>query len=95
MHQSYLYAGDLLGGMSHLEDRLKRVIERACELHSWFRMPAAIIPPLRLWGGLKRARFSRNLNLTAFFDDQLRHRDSAASVGPTGHVIIGIANVRP
>ncbi len=49
MHQSCLYAGDLLGRMSHLEDRLKRVIERAGELHSWFRMPAAIIPPVLLW----------------------------------------------
>ena len=58
MHQSYLYTGDLLGGMFHLEDCLERVIERAGELHSWIRMPAAIITPVLLWG----ARFSRILN---------------------------------
>ena len=48
MHQSYLYAGDLLGGMSHPEERFEQVVERAGELHPWIMMPAVIIPPVLL-----------------------------------------------
>jgi hypothetical protein len=48
MHQGYLYAGDLLGRMSHPEDRLERVIKKASSLNPWITAPVVIIPPVLL-----------------------------------------------
>ncbi|VVE86144.1 5'-nucleotidase [Pandoraea bronchicola] len=43
-------------------------------------------------GGLDKGTFLREFEPDFFFDDQTRHCESAARVGPTGHVISGIAN---
>lgn len=48
MHQGFLYAGDLLGWMSHPEERLERVMDKAKSLYSWNKAPAVIIPPVLL-----------------------------------------------
>jgi 5'-nucleotidase len=45
-------------------------------------------------GGLDKAPFLREFEPDFFFDDQTRHCESAAQVGPTGHVVSGIANRR-
>ncbi|MBI2380296.1 MAG: 5'-nucleotidase [Gammaproteobacteria bacterium] len=45
-------------------------------------------------GGLEKAPFLREFEPDFFFDDQTGHCDSAAAVGPTGHVLSGIANER-
>ena len=43
-------------------------------------------------GGLDKAPFLRAFEPDFFFDDQTRHCESAAGVGPTGHVVHGVAN---
>ena len=43
-------------------------------------------------GGLDKGPFLREFEPDFFFDDQTRHCESAATVGPTGHVPAGIAN---
>ncbi|MFT4102451.1 MAG: 5'-nucleotidase [Burkholderiaceae bacterium] len=43
-------------------------------------------------GGLDKAPFLKEFEPDFFFDDQTRHCDAAARVGPTGHVVSGIAN---
>ncbi|HEU4622903.1 MAG TPA: 5'-nucleotidase [Burkholderiaceae bacterium] len=43
-------------------------------------------------GGLDKGTFLREFEPDFFFDDQTRHCESAALVGPTGHVIAGVAN---
>jgi 5'-nucleotidase len=43
-------------------------------------------------GGLDKGDFLREFEPDFFFDDQTRHCESAAQVGPTGHVVSGIAN---
>lgn len=43
-------------------------------------------------GGLDKGEFLREFEPDFFFDDQTRHCDSAALVGPTGHVVAGVAN---
>jgi 5'-nucleotidase len=43
-------------------------------------------------GGLEKGPFLKEFEPDFFFDDQTRHCESAASAGPTGHVISGIAN---
>lgn len=45
-------------------------------------------------GGLDKGAFLREFEPDFFFDDQTRHCDSAAQVGPTGHVASGISNTR-
>jgi 5'-nucleotidase len=46
-------------------------------------------------GGLEKGPFLRAFEPDFFFDDQTRHCESAAGVGPTGHVVHGVANPRP
>jgi 5'-nucleotidase len=46
-------------------------------------------------GGLDKGPFLRAFEPDFFFDDQTRHCESAAGVGPTGHVVHGVANARP
>lgn len=43
-------------------------------------------------GGLEKGPFLQQFQPDFFFDDQTRHCESAATAGPTGHVIAGIAN---
>ncbi|MEK9776849.1 MAG: 5'-nucleotidase [Quisquiliibacterium sp.] len=43
-------------------------------------------------GGLPKGPFLREFEPDFFFDDQTGHCESAALVGPTGHVVAGIAN---
>jgi 5'-nucleotidase len=43
-------------------------------------------------GGLEKAPFLKEFEPDFFFDDQTRHCEAAARVGPTGHVISGISN---
>ncbi|MDO5102278.1 MAG: 5'-nucleotidase [Lautropia sp.] len=43
-------------------------------------------------GGLEKGPFLREFQPDFFFDDQTGHCDSAATAGPTGHVISGIRN---
>jgi 5'-nucleotidase len=43
-------------------------------------------------GGLDKGAFLREFAPDFFFDDQTRHCESAAQVGPTGHVVSGVAN---
>jgi 5'-nucleotidase len=43
-------------------------------------------------GGLEKGPFLRAFEPDFFFDDQTRHCDSAAVVGPTGHVVHGVSN---
>lgn len=43
-------------------------------------------------GGLDKSAFLKIFEPDFFFDDQTRHCEAAAAVGPTGHVISGIAN---
>jgi 5'-nucleotidase len=43
-------------------------------------------------GGLPKGPFLREFEPDFFFDDQTGHCESAAEVGPTGHVVSGIAN---
>lgn len=43
-------------------------------------------------GGLEKGPFLQQFQPDFFFDDQTGHCESAAKVGPTGHVIAGIAN---
>jgi len=43
-------------------------------------------------GGLEKGPFLKQFEPDFFFDDQTRHCESAARVGPTGHVVSGIAN---
>lgn len=43
-------------------------------------------------GGLEKGPFLKEFEPDFFFDDQVRHCDSAAAAGPTGHVISGVAN---
>lgn len=45
-------------------------------------------------GGLEKGNFLRQFEPDFFFDDQTRHCESAASAGPAGHVIGGVANER-
>ncbi len=45
-------------------------------------------------GGLEKGPFLKEFEPDFFFDDQTGHCKSAASAGPTGHVISGIANAR-
>jgi 5'-nucleotidase len=45
-------------------------------------------------GGLDKGPFLRAFEPDFFFDDQTRHCESAAVVGPTGHVVHGVANRR-
>lgn len=45
-------------------------------------------------GGLDKAPFLREFEPDFFFDDQTRHCDGAAAVGPTGHVVSGVSNAR-
>jgi 5'-nucleotidase len=46
-------------------------------------------------GGLDKGPFLRQFEPDFYFDDQTGHCESAAAVGPTGHVISGIANALP
>lgn len=46
-------------------------------------------------GGLEKAEFLREFEPDFFFDDQTGYCDSAARVGPTGHVVGGVKNERP
>ena len=46
-------------------------------------------------GGLGKAPFLKEFEPDFFFDDQTGHCESAAEVGPTGHVISGVANDPP
>jgi 5'-nucleotidase len=46
-------------------------------------------------GGLDKGPFLKAFEPDFFFDDQTRHCESAAGVGPTGHVVHGVANARP
>jgi 5'-nucleotidase len=43
-------------------------------------------------GGLDKGPFLRAFEPDFFFDDQTRHCESAAGVGPTGHVVHGVSN---
>ena len=43
-------------------------------------------------GGLDKGRFLLEFEPDFFFDDQTRHCESAAIVGPTGHVRAGVTN---
>jgi 5'-nucleotidase len=43
-------------------------------------------------GGLSKAPFLKEFEPDFFFDDQTGHVESAAHVGPAGHVPSGIAN---
>ena len=43
-------------------------------------------------GGLEKAGFLRQFEPDFFFDDQTGHCDTAAKVGPTGHVVSGVKN---
>ncbi len=43
-------------------------------------------------GGLEKGPFLREFEPDFFFDDQVRHCESAVQAGPTGHVIDGISN---
>ena len=43
-------------------------------------------------GGLDKAEFLRQFEPDFFFDDQTGHCDTAAKVGPTGHVVSGVKN---
>lgn len=43
-------------------------------------------------GGLEKGPFLREFEPDFYFDDQTGHCESAAAVGPTGHVVSGIAN---
>ena len=43
-------------------------------------------------GGLDKGPFLSAFEPDFFFDDQTRHCESAAGVGPTGHVVHGVAN---
>ncbi len=45
-------------------------------------------------GGLDKGPFLREFEPDFYFDDQTRHCESAAHVGPAGHVVSGIANER-
>jgi 5'-nucleotidase len=44
-------------------------------------------------GGLDKGPFLREFEPDFYFDDQTRHCESAASAGPTGHVVHGVANL--
>ncbi|WP_043201599.1 5'-nucleotidase [Paraburkholderia acidipaludis] len=46
-------------------------------------------------GGLDKGPFLREFEPDFFFDDQIRHCESARSVTATGHVASGVANVVP
>ena len=43
-------------------------------------------------GGLEKGPFLREFEPDFFFDDQTAHCESGARVGPTGHVVSGVAN---
>ncbi len=43
-------------------------------------------------GGLSKGPFLREFEPDFYFDDQTGHCESAAKVGPTGHVLAGVAN---
>ncbi|HTY04100.1 MAG TPA: 5'-nucleotidase [Rhodocyclaceae bacterium] len=43
-------------------------------------------------GGLPKGPFLKEFQPDFFFDDQAGHCDSAASAGPTGHVLSGVTN---
>jgi 5'-nucleotidase len=43
-------------------------------------------------GGLEKGPFLKAFAPDFFFDDQTKHCESAAEVGPVGHVISGITN---
>jgi 5'-nucleotidase len=43
-------------------------------------------------GGLEKADFLREFEPDFFFDDQTGYCDTAAKVGPTGHVVSGVKN---
>ncbi len=45
-------------------------------------------------GGLAKGPFLKEFEPDFYFDDQTGHCESAATVGPTGHVLHGIANER-
>jgi 5'-nucleotidase len=45
-------------------------------------------------GGLDKGAFLGEFQPDFFFDDQTRHCDSAAMVGPTGHVVSGVSNTK-
>lgn len=44
-------------------------------------------------GGLEKGPFLEQFQPDFFFDDQTGHCESAAKVGPTGHVVSGVANL--
>lgn len=46
-------------------------------------------------GGLEKGPFLREFEPDFFFDDQIRHCESARSVTATGHVALGAANANP
>ncbi|QGZ62345.1 5'-nucleotidase [Paraburkholderia acidisoli] len=46
-------------------------------------------------GGLEKGPFLREFEPDFFFDDQIRHCESARSVTATGHVALGAANAAP
>jgi 5'-nucleotidase len=43
-------------------------------------------------GGLDKGEFLREFEADFFFDDQIRHCESARGISPAGHVLSGIAN---
>lgn len=48
LQQSYLYAGDLLGGLRHPEEYLRRVVEEARTRHRWVEAEPIVLPPVLL-----------------------------------------------
>ena len=48
LHQYYLYAGDLLGGMQHPREALARAIETARRQHEWVKAAPIVLPPTLL-----------------------------------------------
>ena len=48
LHQYYLYAGHLLGGMHHPCEELEAAIEKARKLHPWVKSDPVVLPPVLL-----------------------------------------------
>jgi hypothetical protein len=46
LHQSYIYAGDLLGAMLHPEKHIAWIRKKAAALYPSIKAPAVVIPPV-------------------------------------------------
>lgn len=87
----------LAGGATPMRIRTALVTARSAPAHE------RAIRTLMAWnieideamflGGLDKGAFLREFEPDFFFDDQLRHCESARGITPAGHVISGIANV--